>query len=311
MDRLRAMEVFTRVVETGSFAAAARALRLPRASATTLIQALEARLQVKLLNRTTRRVSVTADGALFYEEAARLLRELTELETRLTRATASPRGRIRVDVPAAAGRHVIAPAMPAFVARYPELVVEIGSTDRPVDVLGEGVDCVVRGGDLHDDTLIARKLADLPVQTFAAPSYLARHGAPRDPDDLAGHVFVNFFSAKTGRVFEVDFRRGDRAVSVHAPHAVAANDADTWLALAVAGLGLVQAPCAPQVRAHVERGELEVVLRGWHAEPLPLFVLYPRARHLPARVRAFVDWIVEVYREEARVAAAFVAARAG
>lgn len=306
MDRLTAMEVFTRVVELGSFTAAAHALRVPRATATTMVQALEARVQVKLLHRTTRKVSLTADGALYYEEASRLLRELSELETGLVRSSASPRGRVRVDVPAAAGRHLIAPALPSFFARHPDITIELGSTDRPVDVLGEGVDCVIRGGDLHDETLVARKLGEIPVVTCASPAWLARRGVPTSPADLPSHDFVSFFSPKTGRVFEVDFTRGDERI-VHTPtHQVAANDADTWIALAVAGLGLVQTPCSRNVREHLAQGTLQRVLGDWHNESLPLFVLYPRTRHLPARVRVFVDWVADLYTTECHEAAAFL-----
>lgn len=308
MDRLKAMEVFVHVVEQGSFTAAARTLRLPKASATTHVQALEAHVGAKLLHRTTRRVSPTLEGSMFYEHASRMLRELDEIEGALGRASASPGGRLRVDVPAASGRHLIAPAIPAFLERYPGLVVELGSTDRPVDLLGEGVDCVVRGGDLHEETMISRKLGELPVLTCAAPSHLARHGTPRTPEELARHPFVNFFSAKTGRVFEVELQRGERQVSFLPAHRVAANDADTWIQLAVDGLGIVQAPCSSRVREHLSRGELRVVLPGWTAPALPMFVLYPPTPYVPARVRAFVDWVVELYREECDRAARFVKA---
>jgi LysR family transcriptional regulator for bpeEF and oprC len=306
VDRLRSVEVFTKVVELGSFTAAAQAMRLPRATATAAVQELEARLQVKLLHRTTRRVTLTPDGSVYYEEAGRLLRELAELETSLGRSAATPRGRVRVDVPAAAGRHVIAPALGTFLDRYPDVVVEIGSTDRPVDLVGEGVDVVIRGGDLHDDTLAARKLGELAVVTCAAPAYLARRGTPRAAEDLADHHFVSFFSAKTGRHFDVDFARDGVEAALPPRHRVAANDTDTWLALALAGLGLLQIPAGVAVRSAVERGELVRLLPEWSSEPLPLYVLYPRVRHLPARVRAFVDWVVELYREECRLAAAFV-----
>ena len=203
MDRFRAMEVFVRVGELGSFTRAAEGLRLPRASVTAAVQELEGRLGVQQ----------------------------------------SPRGRLRVDVPARAGRHLLTPALPEFVDRYPELVVELGSGDRPVDLLGESVDCVIRGGDVHDEALVGRRLGELPVITCAAPRYLAAHGVPAHPDALARHVFVGYFSARTGRVFEVDFARGGEERSFRPRHVVAANDADAWIAAAVAGLGLIQVPC--------------------------------------------------------------------
>jgi LysR family transcriptional regulator, regulator for bpeEF and oprC len=308
MDRLRAMELFARVVETGSFTRAASALRLSRTRATTEIQRLEAHLGIRLLQRTTRRVSPTGDGAVYYEEVRRLLREVRELEAGVAGAVASARGRLRVDVPAAAGRQVIAPALPRFLERHPEIVVELGSTDRPVDLVAEGVDCVVRGGDVHDQTLVGRRLTELPVVTCAAPAYLARRRTPRTPHELEGHVFVNFFSARTGRVFEVDWTPPDGGdpVVLRPQHGVAANDADTFISLAVAGLGIIQAPLAPRLREHIRSRALRVLMPGWRPEPLPTHVLYPPTRVLPARVRVWVDWLVGVYAEEGKAAERFL-----
>lgn len=291
MDRLDAMEVFARVAELGSFTRAADALRIPRSTVTAQVQALEARLGVKLLHRTTRRVTLTPDGASYLREARRILREVEELESGLGKAAASPRGRVRVDVPAAAGRHVIVPSLPGFFARYPDIVLELGSSDRPVDLVAEGVDCVIRGGDVFDDSLIARKLVDLPVVTCASPAYLAARGTPLTLEDLDAHVFVCFFSPRTGRTFDPEF--GSR--TYRALHALAVNDADAWIAAALAGLGLVQLPAAAVVRRHLERGDLVQVLADHDAGSLPLHVLYPRSRRLPARVRVFVDWVIELY----------------
>ena len=300
MDRLRAMELFVRVVEAGSFTAAASALRISRTRATTEIQALEGELGVRLLQRTTRRVSPTGDGTVYYEEVRRLLRELREVEAGLAGAAASARGRLRVDVSAAAGRQLIAPALPRFLERHPEIVVELGSTDRPVDLVAEGVDCVVRGGDAYDQTLMGRRLAEFPVVTYAAPAYLERRGAPRSPHELAGHVFVNFFSPRTGRVFEVDWMlpEGGERLVLRPPHVVAANDADTFVALATAGLGIAQGPLGRVVRERIRRRELRILFPGWRPEPLPVHALYPATRVLPARVRAWVDWLVTLYAEE-------------
>ena len=308
MDRIRAMELFVRVVETGSFTAAASALRLSRTRATTEIQQLEAHLGVRLLQRTTRRVAPTGDGTLYYEEVRRLLRELRDLEAGLAGAAASARGRLRVDVPAAAGRHVIAPALPRFLERHPEIVVELGSTDRPVDLVAEGVDCVVRGGDVHDETLVGRRLADLPVVSCAAPAYLSRRGTPRSPRELEGHVFVNFFSARTGRVFEVDWTPpdGGERLELWPPHVVAANDADTFVSLVAAGLGIAQVPLSAGVRERIRRRELRLLFPGWRPDSLPTHVLYPETRVVPARVRAWVDWLVTLYAEQAAEAQRFL-----
>lgn len=311
MDRLRAMEVFVQVVEQSSFTRAARALRLPKASATTYVQSLESHLGVKLLNRTTRRLSLTLEGSLYYEEASRLLRSLAGLEDDLARAAASPTGRLRIDVPAVLGRHVLAPALPEFLQRHPGLVLEIGSGDRPVDLMSGAIDCVVRGGEVHDEALVARKLGSLPVVTCAAPSYLAQAGRPEHPGTLTEHTFVHFFSPKTGRVFEVDFSRGEQDYELTPPHRVAANDADTWIALAVAGLGLIQAPCSTVLRDHLRAGRVVRVLQDWSAESLPMAILYPRNRHLPARVRVFIEWFVDLYARECRAADRFVAESSG
>jgi LysR family transcriptional regulator for bpeEF and oprC len=291
MDRLDAMEVFARVAELGSFTRAADALRRPRSTVTAQVQALEARLGVKLLHRTTRRVSLTPDGAAYLRVARRLLREVEELESGLGTAAASPRGRVRVDVPASAGRHVIVPALPGFFARYPDVVLELGSSDRPVDLVAEGVDCVIRGGDVHDERLVARKLGELPVITCASPGYLAEHGVPQALADLDAHRFVLFFSPRTGRTFDPEFGGRDHPVRHH----LAVNDADAWLAAALAGLGLVQLPQNHVVRGHLARGELVQVLADHDGGSLPLHALYPRSRRLPTRVRVFLDWVAELY----------------
>lgn len=298
MDQLRALQAFARVVEVGSFTRAAESLNLPKASVTTLVQQLEAHLGTKLLARTTRRLSLTDDGAAYLDGARRVLADLAELDAQVTGSTQAPKGRLRVDVPAAAGRHVLAPALPEFCARYPGIAVELGSSDRPVDLVLEGVDCVIRGGSVFDETLVARKLGTFEVITCAAPSYLARHGTPKTLADLQSgatgatpHQAVNFFSAKTGRVFPLDF--ADQQISL--PHRVAANDADTHVALALAGLGIAQLPLTRWLQTLLAQGQLVRLLPEHSAGEMPLYVMYPRNRHLAARVRVFVDWVVALY----------------
>ncbi|MCE2949650.1 MAG: LysR family transcriptional regulator [Betaproteobacteria bacterium] len=295
MDRLVAMQTFVQVAELGSFSGAAQVLKVPNATVSIRVAQLEQHLQVKLLARTTRRVSLTDDGAAYLERVQRLLHELEEVESGLSGATQTPRGRLRVDVPAAAGRHVVAPALPDFLARYPGIVIEIGSSDRPVDLLAEGVDCVIRGGQTHDDSLVARSLGAFEVITCAAPSYLARHGAPATPQDLQHHLCVNFFSAKTGRIFPFEFERNGKKVDITGPHQVAANDADTYVEAGVAGLGILQSPRTRRVQELLDSHRLVPVLTDWSAGRLPLYVMYPRNRHLSARVRVFVDWVLELY----------------
>lgn len=298
MDRLVAMQTFVRVAELGSFTKAAEGLKLPNATVSMRVAQLEEHLQVKLLSRTTRRVSLTDDGAAYLERVQRLLNELAEIESHLAGARHSPRGRLRVDVPAATGRHVLAPALPAFFARYPQVVLEIGSSDRPVDLLAEGVDCVIRGGLTHDDSLVARPLGAFEVVTCAAPSYLAQRGEPATPQELYAHACVNFFSAKTGRVFPFEFERDGEMLEITGPHRVAANDADTYLEAGLAGLGIMQAPRTRQLQELLDDGRLVAVLTDWSAGQLPLVVMYPRNRHLSARVRVFVDWVVDLYADK-------------
>ena len=298
LDRIKAMEVFTCVVELGSFTKAAEALRLPKARVTTLVQQLEAHLGVRLLARTTRRLHLTDDGAAYQQRALALLQELGDLEGSVTRSVKAPEGRLRVDVPAAAARHLIAPALPEFFRLYPRMALELGSSDRPVDLIAEGVDCVIRGGQVHDESLAARPLGSLRVITCAAPSYLKSMGTPRSLQDLDQHMFVNYFSAKTGHIFPFDFAQGGAVQEIHRPHWVAANDADTYVAAGVAGMGLMQTPLNSGALSHLQAGRLVQVLPEWTAAALPLVILYPRNRHLSAKVRAFADWAASLYERE-------------
>jgi LysR family transcriptional regulator for bpeEF and oprC len=196
------------VVDSGGFTRAAEVLRMPKATVTTLVQGLEAHLGVKLMNRTTRRVSVTADGAAYYERCVRILAEVEETESTLSRTRAAPSGRLRVDVPSSLGRQVLVPALPQFFDRYPEIRLELGCSDRQVDLIEEGVDCVVRGGYPADSSLVARRVASHPFVTCATPSYLERYGVPLHPRDLARHRCIRYWSTKSGRFFDWDFARG-------------------------------------------------------------------------------------------------------
>ena len=194
MDRFDAMTAFVRVVETGSFTRAAATLDISRTSATQLVQQLEARLRVKLLNRTTRKVNVTADGAAYYERVVRLLADLDDTESVLSHASAQPKGKLKVDVPSPLARMILMPALPAFHARYPDLQIDMGVSDRTIDLIGESVDCVIRGGELRDLSLKARHVGDLQLGLYAAPAYLARHATPAHPRELehGAHRVVGF-----------------------------------------------------------------------------------------------------------------------
>jgi LysR family transcriptional regulator for bpeEF and oprC len=296
MNKLQAMQLFARVVETGGLTRAADSLQLPKATATTLIQQLEASLGVKLLNRTTRKVSVTTDGAAYYPSCLAILALVRETEESLGQRHASPQGLLRVEVPTLIARLVIVPALPDFFARYPDIQLELGCSERRADLIEEGIDCAVWIGELEDSTMIARRIGLLYFGTCAAPSYLAAHGQPHHPDELTAHRCINHFSPRTGKIFEWVFaKNGVRTQTLLRGH-IALDDENSYVAAAEAGLGVAQIP-AFVLKEAMERGSLELLLGDWFAEPAPLNVVYPQNRHLSVKIRVFVDWVAELFSE--------------
>jgi DNA-binding transcriptional LysR family regulator len=293
MDRLDTFRIFTRVAEVASFTKAADNLNLPRSTVSTAVQALEARIGARLLSRTTRRVSLTEDGKAFYERCTRLLGDLDEAET-LFRRSATPSGKLRIDVPARIGRLIIAPALPDFFAHYPDVEIDMGVTDRPIDLVQEGVDCAIRVGTLSDSGLIARQIGTLDIVTCASPSYLAKHGLPKAPEDLGRHWAVNYASPATGRIEPWECVRDGQVRTVAMRARVTVNSAEAYIACCVAGLGLIQIP-AYDARDLIAAGQLREVLRRYRATPMPVSVLYPHRRHLSQRLRVFVDWIAPLF----------------
>ena len=230
MDKFSAMQAFIRVVEAGTFTKAADSMALPKPRVTRLIQMLETDLQTKLLNRTTRRVTVTADGAAYYERAVRVMGEMDELESSMSHARANPRGRLKVDSSAAVAIPILIPALPDFHAKYPDIRLELGVSDRPVDLLSENVDCVLRGGELTDQSLVARRIGEASLITCATPAYLQRQGVPRHPLDLddaeAGHRLIKYFSPRTGRPYPFVYSRQGEKVEVDGFHQIASSASD-------------------------------------------------------------------------------------
>jgi LysR family transcriptional regulator for bpeEF and oprC len=295
MDQIQAMRVFARVVEAGSFTKAADSLDLPKGTVTKLVQHLEGRLKVKLLNRTTRRVTVTPDGAAYYERASRLLNDLDDMEASMTNAQASPSGRLRVDVGTSVASLIVIPALPKFYERYPDIQLDLGVSDMPVNLISENVDCVIRGGELTDQSLVARRIANVTLVTVASPAYLALHGAPQHPLDLEGqHTTVGFFSARTGRLYPDIFTKDGETVEVVGRYSVSVNDSNAHTSALRAGLGVSQTGLFA-VKHLLDSGELVEVLPDWGRPSIPVHVVYPPNRHLSAKVRAFVDWAAELF----------------
>ena len=295
MDRFDAMQAFARVVETGSFTKAANTLHMSKTTVTQLVQQLEARLRVKLLNRTTRKVNITADGAAYYERVVRLLADLDDAETGLSSAATAPRGRLRVDVPSPFASHVLVPAMPEFHRRYPDIQIDMGVSDRMVDIIGENVDCVVRGGELTDQSLMARRLGDLQLGVYAAPSYLQRLGTPNHPSDLDGsdHRVIGFLWARTGKALTYTLRRGAESVNVQGQPVLSVDDGNAYLAAGVAGLGVLWLPDY-MAKAPLARGELVPLFQGWRLDAMPMYIAYPPNRHISLKLRVFIDWVAEL-----------------
>lgn len=296
MDKLNAMQAFARVVEAGTFTKAAESMGMPKTAVTRLIQSLEEHLRVKLLNRTTRRVTVTPDGAAYYERVRRVLADIDELEGTVSTARAAPRGRIRVDIASAAAQMLVLPALQGFLDRYPDIQVDMGVSDRPVDLLSDNVDCVVRGGEIRDPSLVARRVGEMLHGCCASPDYIRRHGMPMHPLDLESdqHQVVSYFSARTGKHFPFDFVRGHERYEVNGRYRVAVNDGNAYMKAARDGLGVIQAPYFA-IKPFIDTGELVPFLCEWEIDVTPVYVVYPPNRHLGARLRVFVDWVAELF----------------
>ncbi|SMC73885.1 LysR family transcriptional regulator [Rhizobium sp. RU36D] len=293
MDQLSAMRAFVRVVETGNFTRAAATLNMPKTTVTNLVQSLERHLRTTLLNRTTRRVMVTTDGALYYERAMQILSELDELDGSLSNSQTQPSGRLRVEMAGAFADLVVIPNICDFYQRYPQIQLDIGVGDRLVDYIAENVDCALRGGTPTDLSLISRKVGELPMQTYASPFYIENFGAPRHPQDLEEtHFSVGYLNAQSGRVLPMEFRKGEEEIEIAPRYIVSVNDSRTYVNAALSGIGVIQAPRF-MVREAVERGDLVKILPEWDRDPLPLYVVYPQTRHLSNKVRVFVDWLAK------------------
>ncbi len=297
MDRLDHLRCFLRVAELGSFTGAADSLGLPKASVSLAVQRLEAEVGVQLLHRTTRRVQLTADGAQFQTRAHDLLHEMDDLQGMFRVDTSQLKGRLRVDMSSGLARQLVIPQLPDFLAQHPGVEIELSGTDRRVDLIREGFDCVLRVGPLDDNTLVARPLGQLRIINCASPAYLAARGTPATLDDLARHALVHYVGTLGQRSPGFEYHDGEAYRSLPMGGAVTVNSGDGYTAAALAGLGIIQVPLLG-ARQALAAGTLVEILPGLQAEPMPVTLLYAQRRHLPRRVAAFMDWAAAVIRPE-------------
>jgi DNA-binding transcriptional LysR family regulator len=292
MDRLDAMRLFTRVVERRSFTQAAHDLEVPRSTATQVVQQLETRLGVRLLQRTTRTVRPTLDGEAYYRRCLAILDDVEDAEGAFRGA--APRGLLRVEVQGTLARHFLMPGLPGFFERYPAIEVSMSESDRWVDVVREGVDCVLRYGALPDSELVARRVTMLERITCAAPGYLERYGRPEKPEDLEQHRAVGLRSITTGALAPFEFVRPEGVLRVEVAAPLSVTGPESYLGAVCLGLGLAQMPIF-HIQRDLAEGRLEQVLADHAVPPAPVSVLYPRNRQLSPRVRVFIDWVVQQF----------------
>lgn len=303
MDRVQAMQVFLRVVESRSFVRAAETLGLPASSVTGIIKRLERHLQTRLLNRSTRHLSLTPEGERYLYRCREILDLIDDTESSLQGSADRPHGRLRVDMPGGIAHAVILPQLEQFQQRYPDIYLLIGTNDRQVDLIQDGVDCVIRTGSLHDSTLVARRLGELRWITCAAPSYLEEKGIPKGLDDLQRHRAVHYFSSTMRRGGELNFLEAGDSVAVSIPGTVAVNETGLYIKLGVDGFGLIQL-AEMLVAGHLRTGELVEVLADMRPAPVPVSLVYPHHRFLSPAMRAFADWTAELFVQVSAGAAA-------
>jgi len=290
MDSLAQLRAFLHVAERGSFTRAAEGLGLPKASVSVAVQQLETAMGTQLLHRTTRRVQLTADGEQLFQRARDLLDDVEDLQGMFRRDTATLRGRLRVDMSSGIARHLVVPTLPDFLQQHPGLEIELSGTDRRVDLVREGFDCVLRVGPLDDNTLVARTLGCMEVVNCASPSYLVRYGTPHTLEALQDHRLVHYVSTLGQRPSGFEYFDGQQYRTLPMAGAVTVNSGDGYSAAAAAGLGIIQVPRLG-VRQALHDGVLVEILPQFPAEPMPVTLLYAQRRHLPARVRVFMDWV--------------------
>ena len=290
MDVFHSMQVFVSVIETGSFTKAAQALHLHRPAVSKTIQLLEQQLGGRLLNRTTRQVNLTPEGEAFYERCKSLLADVSETMSSLGNRPARLVGKLRVDMPVSLAKLLIIPSLMDFQSLYPGIELTIGASDKPIDMLSEGVDCVVRMGELEDSSLIASSIGYLPMVTCAAPSYIERYGTPQSLADLGTHRAVNYFSGNNPRPIEWVFNVDGEVKAMRLESGIRVNDTEAFVASALAGFGLLQG-LEISVRSHLQDGSLVQVLSDYGVPAKRVSILYPHRELLPPKVEVFIEWL--------------------
>lgn len=294
MDRLQAMQVFIRVVEAHGFAKASEILSLPASSVTRAVKELENYLGVRLLQRTTRHISLTPDGSLYYDHCRRLLADIEAVESSFPGSAGRPKGKLRVDMTPSFARLFVLPSVKRFQEQYPDVELALTLGDRTVDLIQDGVDCVIRAGvPQNSATLVARRIAGFEWITCASPEYLEENGEPQSLEDLKNHHAVGFLTSRTGRAMDWNFVVADEEYAVHVPERLTVNDTDAYVSSGLEGLGLIRA-ASYMVIPHLRTGNLRRVLADFRAPTVPLSLMYPQNRHLSPTVRAFSDWIGKV-----------------
>ncbi|MDO3383975.1 LysR family transcriptional regulator [Gilvimarinus algae] len=287
------MTVFVRVAEQASFTAAADSLGLPKASVSQAVSQLESQVGARLLQRTTRRVSLTPDGQAYYERCRDLLADVDELESMFQQTPATVSGRLRVDMPTGLARNLVVPKLPDFLDNYPGIEFELSCSDRQVDLIREGFDCVLRVGNVHSSGLIARPLGRLSMANCVSPGYIERWGKPEHPAELSNHRLIDYSQTLGSQTGDFEYLDGQRHSTCQVPVALTVNSIMAYTSACLAGLGIIQAPRAG-VLTYLNEGVLVEVLEDFPAEPMPLSMVYPNRRHQAQRLKVFMNWVEEV-----------------
>ena len=292
MDRIQSMQVFVRVAELSSFTKAAESLGMPKASVSAYVQDLESQVKTRLFHRTTRTVQLTQDGISFYERCKDLLSDIEETESMFQTNSSAISGRVRIDMPTRIAKRTIIPNLPQFLEKYPKIEIELSSTDRRVDVIQEGFDCVVRVGTLADSELIARPVGEYKIINCVGPSYIEKFGRPKNLADLKDHYLVHYVGVLGSKSDGFEYLEDGKYKFVKMKGFITVNNTEAYLSACLNGLGIVQIPEAG-VKDLLDSGKLVQVLKKLEAEPMPISIIYPNRRNLSRRVQIVMDWMAE------------------